>query len=240
MTEIVGHRGARGEVPENTLASFQHAQQLGIRQVELDLHLSADGQLIVIHDPDLRRTTGQHGRVDRWHSTDLVQLDASHCGPTHPSPCPIPTLQHLLQACEFEHWQWEVKSASRRRARRLVEEIQRLHQQYQLTGKVAITSSSRTVLRAAQQLAPEIPRGFVAERAWLNPVKVAKRYDCELLVLNWKLCTPARLRQAHAAGMQVSTWTVNQAHDMRHLADMGVDSLITDFPGLAIATLHAR
>ncbi len=238
MTILVGHRGARGEVPENTLPSFVHVQQLGIRHVELDLHLSRDGQLMVIHDPDLRRTTGRHGRVDHWHSSELTQLDARRNGPPCAQACPIPTLEQLVLACDFEHWQWEVKSASRKRSQQLVQAIKQLHDSHKLHGKVTITSSSRSVLRAAQQLAPEIPRGFVAERAWLEPIKVAKRYDCALLVLNHKLCSPARLRHAKQQGLHVSVWTVNHAKDMRRLASMGVDSLITDFPGLAIATLQ--
>ena len=73
---IYGHRGARGEAPENTLASFDKALQAGVTRVELDLHLSADHQLMVIHDPTLQRTTGIRGKVARHTAEQLTRLDA--------------------------------------------------------------------------------------------------------------------------------------------------------------------
>jgi glycerophosphoryl diester phosphodiesterase len=106
-----------------------------------------------------------------------------------------------------------------------------------LLDKVTVTSSSRTVLRAAQELVPDLARGLVAEYAWLDPLKVARNYGCTLLALNWTLCTPERLLKAQKQGLHVSVWTVNEPALMRRLADFGVDSLITDFPGLAKTTL---
>jgi glycerophosphoryl diester phosphodiesterase len=77
----------------------------------------------------------------------------------------------------------------------------------------------------------------VAEYAWLDPLKVAKQYGCDLLALNWTLCTPERLLKAQQQGLHVSVWTVNEPSLMRRLADFGADSVITDFPGLAVETL---
>ncbi|CAI3798840.1 hypothetical protein GLGCALEP_02078 [Pseudomonas sp. MM221] len=90
---------------------------------------------------------------------------------------------------------------------------------------------------AALELVPDVKRGLVAEYAWLDPLKVAQNYGCELLALNWTLCTPERLLKAQGQGLHVSVWTVNEPALMRRLADFGVDSLITDFPGLAKTTL---
>ena len=91
---------------------------------------------------------------------------------------------------------------------------------------------------AALELTPDLSRGLVAEYAWLDPLKVAQSYGCELLALNWTLCTPERLEKGKRQGLHVSVWTVNEPALMRRLADFGVDSLITDFPGLATATLE--
>jgi glycerophosphoryl diester phosphodiesterase len=107
-----------------------------------------------------------------------------------------------------------------------------------MLDKVTITSSSREVLKAALELVPDVSRGLVAEYAWLDPLKVAASYGCEILALNWTLCTPERLQKAQRQGLHVSVWTVNEPALMRRLADFGVDSLITDFPGLATATLE--
>ncbi|SDU25654.1 glycerophosphodiester phosphodiesterase [Geopseudomonas guangdongensis] len=240
MTLIYGHRGARGEAPENTLASFQHCLAQGVTRCELDLHLSADGELMVIHDPTLKRTTGQRGKVAEHSAAELERLDARAAGPAWPWPCPIPRLRSLFLHCPFEHWQLEVKSASPARAARTVDAIATLVAEFGLEDRVIVTSSSRSVLLALRRRAPQLARGLVAEHAWLDPLKVAARHDCRMLVLNWTLCSPARLLKAQRQGLHVSVWTVNEPALMRRLADCGVDSLITDFPGLASAILRDR
>ena len=238
MTLIYGHRGAKGEAPENTLASFQQCLKHDVRRCELDLHLSRDGELMVIHDPTLKRTTGLRGKVAEHAAADLVRYDARQGGPGWPHPCPIPRLAELFEKCPFEHWQLEVKSASRDRAARTVLAIRELVSEYGLADRVTVTSSSRVVLRALAELTPQLARGLVAEYAWLDPIKVAQNHGCHLLALNWTLCTPERLLKAQRQGLHVSVWTVNDPALMRRLADFGVDSLITDFPGLAVRTLR--
>jgi glycerophosphoryl diester phosphodiesterase len=238
VTLIYGHRGAKGEAPENTLTGFQQCLEHGVRRCELDLHQSRDGELMVIHDPTLKRTTGHRGKVVEHDAADLVHYDARQGGPGWKTPCPIPRLAELFEKCPFEHWQLEVKSASKARAAKMVEAIAELTARHDLTDKVTVTSSSREVLSALKRLTPQLARGLVAEYAWLDPLKVAQHYGCSLLALNWTLCTPERLLKAQRAGLHVSVWTVNEPALMRRLADFGVDSLITDFPGLAVATLQ--
>lgn len=240
MTLIYGHRGAKGEAPENTLVSFQQCLAHGVRRCELDLHLSKDGELMVIHDPTLKRTTGRRGKVVEHDAADLVHYDARYSGPDWKHPCPIPRLSELFEKCDFEHWQLEVKSASRVRAARTVLAIKALAEHHGLLDRITITSGSREVLRALKRLTPEIACGLVAEYAWLDPLKVARQYDCQLLALKWTLCTPERIAKARALGLHVSVWTVNDPALMRRLADFGVDSIITDFPGLAVETLSQR
>jgi|TARA_A100001391_G_scaffold201039_3_gene186981 glycerophosphoryl diester phosphodiesterase len=237
VTLIYGHRGAKGEAPENTLVSFEQCLQHGVRRCELDLHLSRDGELMVIHDPTLKRTTGRRGKVVQHDADELVNYDAREGGPGWKTPCPIPRLSELFEKCDFEHWQLEVKSASRVRAARTVMAIKELAEQHRLLDRITVTSSSREVLRALNRLAPEISRGLVAEHNWLDPLKVARQYGCSLLALKWTLCTPERLEKARKQGLHVSVWTVNEPALMRRLADLGVDSLITDYPGLAVSTL---
>lgn len=237
MTLIYGHRGAKGEAPENTLTSFQRCLEHGVNRCELDLHLSRDGELMVIHDPTLKRTTGHRGKVVEHDAEELVNYDARKGGPGWVKPCPIPRLSELFDKCAFEHWQLEVKSASKVRAARTVEAIAKLAEQFGISDKVTVTSSSREVLSALKRLAPQLSRGLVAEYSWLDPIKVAQHYGCEYLALNWTLCTPERLAKAQKAGLHVSVWTVNEPALMRRLADFGVDSIITDFPGVAVKSL---
>lgn len=238
MTLIYGHRGARGEAPENTLPSFHQALAAGVTRVELDLHLSADRQLMVIHDPTLRRTTGLRGKVSQHSAAELMRLDARRDGPHWPEPCPLPSLEQLFQACpQFEHYQLEVKSGSSGQSRIVLDAISELVDRFGLQDKVVVTSSSRTLLKTARRDGYALPTGLVEEYGLIDPLKSVARYGCRYLILNWKLCNPARVRRAQAMGLHVSVWTVNDPGMMRRLADMGVDSLITDFPHLAVGTL---
>jgi len=237
MTQIYGHRGAKGEAPENTLAGFEHCLKQGVCRCELDLHLSSDGELMVIHDATLMRTTGKLGDVAEFSGKELVRMDARQDGPAWPVPCPIPRLCELFAKCPFEHWQLEVKNASKGVAEKIVKEIARLADKYQVSERITVTSASTVVLDALREFAPHLARGLVAERSLRCPVDKALRYGCSLLALNWKACTAERIAKAQEVGMHLSVWTINEASEMQRLARMGVDSLITDFPTLALATL---
>ena len=236
MTPLIyGHRGARGEAPENTLPSFQKALDAGVTRVELDLHLSADQQLIIIHDPTLKRTTGRKGKVAQHQAAELTQMDASRVMPGWTDACPIPSLEQLFSNFkQLKHYQLEVKSGSVRQSRIVLRAVEELVERYQLQDKVVITSSSRTLLKYAKASEFSLPTGLVEEYGLLDPIKAAKRYGCSYLILNWKLCTAQRVQQAQHAGLHVSVWTVNEEQRMQKLANMGVDSLITDHPSRAM------
>ncbi len=149
---IYGHRGARGEAPENTLPSFRKALAAGVTRVELDLHLSADHQLMVIHDPTLKRTTGIRGKVAAHSAAELMAMDARRGFTGWSESSPIPTLAQLFDACpEFEHYQLEVKSTSRAQQHRVMDALVPLLEQHQLNNRVVITSASRPLLRHIQQ-----------------------------------------------------------------------------------------
>ncbi|SDS37072.1 glycerophosphoryl diester phosphodiesterase [Halopseudomonas xinjiangensis] len=238
MTILYGHRGARGEAPENTLPSFNRALEAGVTRVELDLHLSSDRQLMVIHDPTLKRTTRIRGKVSQHTAEELNQIDARYALPNWPSACAIPTLQMLFEACpEIEHYQLEVKSGSAGQSRIVLQAIADLVSHFGLEKRVVITSSSRTLLRYARDSRYGLSTGLVEEYGILDPIRSAQRYGCDFLVLNWKLCTAQRVRQAQQAGLHVSVWTVNEPDLMRRLVEMDVDSIITDVPALAVRTL---
>lgn len=238
---IFGHRGARAEAPENTVAGFVHAYEQGIRHFELDLQLSADGQLVVIHDKTLDRTTGQKGKVADFSAAQMAALDARHNTPPWPEPTPVPRLEDIFAACpDMALVQLEVKSDRRERlnvlCNRLVEWIQREG----LLNRVVVTSASVWVLQQVKRLNAQIATGYVAEYRFPSPLSTALRYNCNYLCINWKICTPEVIKAAHEAGLHVSAWTVNSLPDMLRLEQDGVDSLITDYPTNTLRCYQAR
>ncbi len=228
---LYGHRGARGEAPENTLPGFLMAYRHGIRHFELDLQLSVDGTPVVIHDPTLERTTGVRNKVANLTVKELAELDARRNTAPWPVAVGVPTLEEVLDACpEAVHFQLEVKPDSRPRLNILCNRLTELIQRRQLFSSVVVTSSEGWFLQEIKRRNRRIRTGYVAGRRFPRPLATARRLDCSYLIPNWKLCSPQLVRQAQRYDMKVSVWTVNRIHDMVLMEQMGVDSIITDFP----------
>lgn len=237
---IIGHRGARGEAPENTLSGFHYLKSLGVRAAEFDIHVAGDGQLVVIHDDSLNRTTNGVGWVkDKTHS-ELATLNACyHFGATWPFNDGVPTLASVLECLShFEHLQLEVKVNTREDCERVAQQLPILCQAF---GKRAVTTSFNVdYLRLMQHQQPQIPRGLLVESDFMGDIlALAQTLGCGLIAPHHSLINKTRIDAAHQLGLTVSTWTVNDPQRMIELKNMGLDSLITDYPSLALKTLDA-
>lgn len=240
---IIGHRGARGEAPENTLPSFRHAFAAGVRHFELDVRLAYDGRPVVIHDDTVDRTTGEHGRVADFPAAHLAGLDARRNTPGWHAPACVPTLEEVLVACATTaSWQLEIKSDKPARIKALVHAMAELLVRLRMADRITLTSLDIDVLKIAKKEVPGLARGYVAEQVQPAPLATAKKLGCSLLVANWKITDDGLVRDAHAAGIPVSVWTVNDLVVAERMANIGVDSLITDFPTamLAHAAMKSR
>jgi glycerophosphoryl diester phosphodiesterase len=235
---IIGHRGARGEAPENTLTGFKHLQQLGIQDVELDIRLSKDNELVVIHDETLDRTCHAAGPVNAYSATELADLDATKAFKNWPEASGVPTLKRVIELWpQLRSMQMEVKTTQVAHLPIIAHQLAELIQQHQLQQQAVVTSMDTRFLSLMAALHPGIARGFIAQRFIRDPVAMATRLGCSYLVLNWLACTPNRLSLAHQSEMHVSVWTVNHPIAAARLARMGVDSLITDFPTRLLGAL---
>ena len=238
---VIGHRGARGEAPENTLPAFRHALDAGVRHFELDVRLSWDERPVVIHDTTIDRVAGETGAVADLPASQLAALDARHNTPGWATRAGVPTLEEVLVAgSAVESWQLEVKSDAPARIRVLVRRMEELVAQLKLGERVVLTSLDPDVLKIAQKEAPSLARAYVAEQAEPESVKTAQKFGCTLLVSNWRLVDEPLLARARAAGLPVSVWTVNDLVIAERLANLGVDSLITDFPTAMLAHFDMR
>jgi len=233
---IVGHRGARNEAPENTVEGFIHAQQNGCAHFELDIQLSADHELMVFHDSSLKRTTGIRKKLTSCESEFLQNLDARLNTPGWPGPTFIPTLEAVLDASpHVKHWQFEIKPDSRTRMSIIAHRLKQLIERRGIKDIVTITSSSRWFLQYLKESSHiQSSTGLVAEWPVPEPVRTAQKLSCEYLCIHHRMVNAALIERAHAVGLHVSTWTVNQPEQIRLFQALGVDSLITDNPTLAL------
>lgn len=235
---LVGHRGARGEAPENTLSGFRYLKNLGVMAVELDIQVSRDNELVIIHDPFLERSTSGQGRVETFTAEALSKVDACHKAfPEWPETEGVPTLRAVMEVLhDFEHIQFEVKAQSEAHCRLVAEKFPALWREFGFAERAFTTSFNPRYLQLVRESAPEIPRGFLFEKDFPgDAVAVAQTLGCRSIGPHQERCKPALVNAAHASQLLVSTWTVNTAECMRELARMGVDSLITDVPSLALA-----
>lgn len=236
----LGHRGARGLAPENTLAGMVAAMQAGADGVEFDVQRTADGHLVVFHDDDLKRICGVGGRVVTSTLAQLRELDAGrHFGPQFAGE-PIPTLDEVIEALpasaflNIEAKRFRLRSDGLEAG--LVEAIGR----HNLLERCIVSSFNPVLLWRVQRMdrtipmgllyAPDLPFGF--NRGW-------PRRLLRLAALHpyHKQVTLQLLQAAHARGQRVNTWTVNEPADMRRLIELGVDGIITDRPDLLSALL---
>jgi len=234
---IVGHRGARAEAPENTLSGFRHLHQLGVRAVEFDIQVSGDGELVIIHDADLQRTSTGQGSVHDWPAAKLAELDACHRAfPAWPVSEGIPSLDDVLALLtDFVHIELEVKARTPAHEAVVIATLPALWEKHRLAGRARTTSFNPRYLHGMLQAAPHIPRGFLFEEDFAGDViAVANAVAASSLGPHQRRCNPELIAQAHAAGLMVSTWTVNDQQRARELAGMGVDAIITDVPTQAL------
>jgi len=235
--KIIGHRGARREAPENTLGGFRHLRDLGVRAVEFDIQVSADGKLVIIHDADLERTTSGRGNVGEHLATGLAGLDACHKAfPDWPVSEGVPRLEDVLALLpDFDHLELEVKARTSEDEAAVIARLPALWERHGLAGRARTTSFNPRYLMGIRDAAPHIPRGFLFEEDFSgDPVASALALGCTSLGPHQARCTPELVAAAHEAGLYVSTWTVNTRERAQALADMGVDAIITDVPTQAL------
>jgi glycerophosphoryl diester phosphodiesterase len=231
---VLGHRGASHARPENTLAAFARARELGADGVELDARRSADGWLVVHHDPAVVGfgLIAEHG---------LTALRAAH-----PE---IPTLVEALQACagmivnvEIKCLPWEPDADTDRVVVRAVGEIVRETARPGKPGSEFIVSSfdlgavdaslafapeiTTAWLTSGQEIATAAPIAVEHGHAWLNPDRVSALR-----------ASPAEIADAQRSGLRISVWTVDEPSEMVTLAAVGVDAIITDVPDVALDVL---
>lgn len=231
--QLYGHRGAKGEAPENTLAGFEYLRKLGIHRVELDIRLSQDNELIVLHDETVDRTTNGTGHVRKHSANQLATLDARKTQPQWPNPSGVPTLKSVLTNWpELKSIQLEVKATQASVLNIIAEKLHDLIDALNIEEQAIITSSHQGFLKLSRRRGDHIAHGFVAERFCRNPLGIVRNLHCQYLCAHYKLLTAHLVEQAHKHEVFVSAWTVNTVEEAGNLIKIGVDSIISDIPSL--------
>jgi glycerophosphoryl diester phosphodiesterase len=240
MTAIYAHRGARAVAPENTLIAFQTALDLGADGIELDVQLSKDDTLVVLHDFSVERTTDGDGKVSDLTVAELRSFDAgSHFGPEF-AGARIPTLDEVLDLvgdrCRVNI---EIKTFDFRGGAE-VDAVADTIAARGLYEQVIVSSFNPISLIKMRHVDEQVALGLLYHdevppyllNVWLGPI-----VHPEALHPHFTLIDEAFMKRARALGKAVNTWTVNDVEEARRLKSLGVDIIITDDPGILMAGL---
>ena len=242
-TLVAAHRGGAALWPENSLLAFRSALALGVDALELDLHLTADGEVVVLHDPTLERTSTGRGAVRDTMLADLasVRLKTPEGAATAER---VPTLAQVLDlvAQSSSELLPEIKlDAHRQRYDGIEEKVLALIRARGLLARTTIQAFQGDTIRRLRELEPAartmllVGRGDVG-RDRVRPaeaVRRARELGATDLGMNHRLIDADVVAAARAAGIRLSAWTVNDENDIRRMIDLGVDLVMSDRPDLA-------
>ena len=227
----IAHRGAGKLAPENTLAAFRLGAQHGYRMFECDAKLSADGQVFLMHDATLERTTKGHGTGGEldWHA--LSQLDAGAWHSRAWAGEPLPRLEALARFClangHFLNIEIKPTPGTERQTGGVV-----AHEAARLWAGQSVppllTSFKTEALAGAQAAVPALPRGLLLDTLWDGWFEQACALGCVAVVCNHALWDTATVNRVHGAGMRALSYTVNDESVAQHLIALGTDGIITD------------
>jgi glycerophosphoryl diester phosphodiesterase len=288
--DLQGHRGARGLAPENTLAAFERALEIGVTTLETDVHLSGDGLLVLSHDPRLNPDLARDAQ-GAWiaapgpllRELTLAQIQSHDVGRLKPDTAyargfplqqavdgqRIPTLAALFalvreRGADAVRFNIEIKLNPHKPEEtpaheQIVDALLALVKQAGMEGRVTIQGFDWRALQRVRQLAPQMPTAYlsaqtprfntIADGAWTAGFRLAEHGTLPKMVKaaggtiwspNFYDLSARLVEEAHALGLQVIPWTVNESADMERLIGWSVDGLITDDPERARAVMRAR
>ena len=233
---MIGHRGARFEAPENTVPGFRYALGLGLRAVEFDVRMTRDGQLVVIHDATVDRTTDGSGEVSSFTLAELQALDARSIFPDWPEPCPIPTFGEVLDIVgHLPELLVEIKGDAPERLEQIVPQTIAELRSRDIGSQATITSFEPYGLELARREAPEIRRGYIGRWDTQEFLDTAVRLDCAQIDANHTTADRALVAKARSLRMRVVGWPTNSRADLDSVRTLEAELYCTDNPTLLAA-----
>jgi len=233
VAPVIAHRGASGDCPENTLASLQHAADLGCRWVEFDCQLTRDGQIVLVHDADLARTTGDGRDVHQVDLAEIRRLDAGRWFSDRFSGEQIPTLDMAMDLMQRTGMGGivEIKGGNNdptETARAVAGHV--ADRWPETLPPPVLCSFSEPILAGCEAVAPELPRGIGFWEVPADWEAKARRFGCTAIHANHEFLQPETVRAMLAAGYALRAYTVNDPSRAARLFELGVHSVFSDYP----------
>ena len=234
---VIAHRGASSYAPENTLAAFDLALQMGVRHIELDVALTSDSHTVVIHDDKVDRTTNGCGLVTSHTLAALRELDAGSWFGAQFEGEPIPAFDEVLTRYNGRvHIHTEIKGKSPSLSERTADLIRK----HGMEGQVTVTSFQSVRLEEMRAYAPDLPTGWLVREVSDAIFAQAHAIGVTQLCPRADTVTPELVHHLHAEGFIARAWGVTTEELMQRLVQAGVDGMTVNFPDKLIAYLEAH
>jgi glycerophosphoryl diester phosphodiesterase len=218
----IGHRGAKGYEPENTLPSFRKAIELEVDGVEFDVHVCKSGELIVMHDFTVDRTTNGSGAISDLTLSELKKLRIN-------DSIEIPTLEEVLWLFSKSHL-INIELKGTQTAELVCDCIEKNVKENKFDYSNFIVSSfQREELARVAEYNAKIPLGILTQDSVEEALEWADEFSAKAIHPHFSLLTTENVALTHQKGYQIYTWTVNELEDIQHIKMFGVNGIITDF-----------
>ncbi len=227
------HRGFSGKYPENTMLAFIKAYEAGADGVELDVQCTADGEVVIIHDEKVDRTTNGTGNVRDYSLQDLRKLDASYIYTGKMGVNPIPTFEEyckwavdkdLVTNIELKTGVYEYPG--------IEEKVWNLIQKYNLQDKVLISSFNHFSILRMKKIAPNLKYGLLSETWLIDAGKYTADLGIECYHPSYHNLVDSVIDEIKSHGIEINAYTVNERDEVKRLLDKGIDCVIGNFPDM--------
>lgn len=227
--KITGHRGSSGIAPENTISAIKQAVSDGADFIEIDIHLTKDEHIILMHDEHVDRTTNGHGLVRDLTYDEIRQLDAGSWFDLKFAGEHVPTLTEVIEFVKGRlSVNIEIKSNAFLPAQ--IEKIIKLIRDCEFTNDCILTSFQRSYIEMIHHISPEVRTGLIMNYM-PHPQTMLFKDSFDVLSCNYRLLNKDMVDALHSSEKEVHVWTVNEKDEFFQMKEYGVDNVITNFPG---------
>ena len=233
MTKNFAHRGFSGKYPENTMLAFQKAVEIGADGVELDVQLTKDGEVVIIHDETIDRTTDGKGYVVDYTYEELSKFDASYIYTGKRGFNKIPTLKEYFELVKDLYFVTNIElKTGINQYLGIEEKVYKLIKEYKLEKKVIISSFNHFSVLRMKKIAPKLKCGFLSEDWIIDAGAYTASHGIECFHPRFNNLIPEVVEELKKNNIEINTWTVNREEDIKDLIDKGIDILIGNYPDL--------
>ncbi len=240
--KVYAHRGYSGRYPENTMLAFQKAVETGCYGIEMDVQLTKDGEVVIIHDELIDRTTDGKGAVKSYTLAELKKFNAAAAWNGVHGFCEIPALR------EYCAWAKDLDIVTNIEIKsgvfyyeELEEKTLALVREYGLEKKVIFSSFNHSSITLLRRLAPDIPCGALVEHEGLgNAGYYCAKYDYQYYHPGFKGLTEEVVENCRENNIPLNVWTVNEMGTLEQLYDWGCEGVISNYPGVCVGWLESR